>query len=165
MAIRIDVHPTGKTRYTWHICFPHQSMYTPRMLPAGSPRTWQPFASHKQRCIIFVDLETCRTSNEEQISFGSKVWFKSNKFWKISDGANRSIVTELLTSNLNSLISDFWFQTLMTWFALTLWHNCKLSDLIKVSIIRGVTTLPLKKSRSKIFEGGAHEMMKDALTA
>jgi hypothetical protein len=33
----------GKTRPTWHICFPRQSPYTRRMVPAGDPRAWQPF--------------------------------------------------------------------------------------------------------------------------
>jgi hypothetical protein len=32
-----------KTRPTWHVCFPHQFMYTWHTLPAGGPRTWQPF--------------------------------------------------------------------------------------------------------------------------
>jgi hypothetical protein len=38
----------GKTRSTWHICFPHQSTYARRTLSAGSPRMWQPFTSHRQ---------------------------------------------------------------------------------------------------------------------
>jgi hypothetical protein len=33
----------GKTRPTRHVRFPRQSMYAQRMLPAGGPRTWQPF--------------------------------------------------------------------------------------------------------------------------
>jgi hypothetical protein len=38
----------GKTRPIWHVHFPHQSTYARRTLPAGSPRTWQPFSSHQQ---------------------------------------------------------------------------------------------------------------------
>jgi hypothetical protein len=41
--------PHGKTWSAWHIRFPHQSTYARRMLPVGSPRTWQPFTSHQQR--------------------------------------------------------------------------------------------------------------------
>jgi hypothetical protein len=33
----------GKTRPTWHVRFPRHFTYTRRTLPAGSPRTWQPF--------------------------------------------------------------------------------------------------------------------------
>jgi hypothetical protein len=38
----------GKTRPTWHVRFPRQSMYAQRTLPVGSPRTWQPSMSHQQ---------------------------------------------------------------------------------------------------------------------
>jgi hypothetical protein len=38
-----------KIRPAWHICFPRRYTYTWRTLPAGGPRTWQPFASHQQR--------------------------------------------------------------------------------------------------------------------
>jgi hypothetical protein len=38
----------GKTRSTWHIWFQRQSMYSRHTLPVGSPRTWQPFTSHRQ---------------------------------------------------------------------------------------------------------------------
>jgi hypothetical protein len=38
----------GKTRPTWHVRFPHQSTYARRMLPMGSPRTWQPFVRRRQ---------------------------------------------------------------------------------------------------------------------
>jgi hypothetical protein len=38
----------GKPRPTWHVRFSRQSMYAQRTLPAGSPRTWQPFTSHQQ---------------------------------------------------------------------------------------------------------------------
>jgi hypothetical protein len=38
----------GKTRPTCHVRFPHQSMYAWRTLPAGGPRTGQPFMSHRQ---------------------------------------------------------------------------------------------------------------------
>jgi hypothetical protein len=33
----------GKIWPTWHVCFPRQSTYVRRTLPAGGPRTWQPF--------------------------------------------------------------------------------------------------------------------------
>jgi hypothetical protein len=51
----------GKTRSTWHVLFPCQSTYTCRTLPAGSPRMWQPFTSHRQ---IWIDL----TAPEKMIS-------------------------------------------------------------------------------------------------
>jgi hypothetical protein len=38
----------GKTQQTCHICFPRQSTYVQRTLPAGSPGMWQPFTSHQQ---------------------------------------------------------------------------------------------------------------------
>jgi hypothetical protein len=38
----------GKIRPTQHVRFPRQSTYTRHMLPAGGPRTWQPFVSHWQ---------------------------------------------------------------------------------------------------------------------
>jgi hypothetical protein len=38
----------GKTRPTRHVRFPHQSMYARRTLPAGGPRTWQPFVRRRQ---------------------------------------------------------------------------------------------------------------------
>jgi hypothetical protein len=38
----------GKTRSTQNVRFPHQSIYAQRMLPVGSPHTWQPFTSHRQ---------------------------------------------------------------------------------------------------------------------
>jgi hypothetical protein len=38
----------GKTWPTRHVCFPHQSTYARRTLPAGGPRTWQPSTSHRQ---------------------------------------------------------------------------------------------------------------------
>jgi hypothetical protein len=38
----------GKTRPTQHVRFPCQSTYVRRTLPAGGPRTWQPFTSHRQ---------------------------------------------------------------------------------------------------------------------
>jgi hypothetical protein len=47
-VIRIDAHPAGETRPTRHVRFPHQSMYARRMLPTGSPRTWQPSTSRRQ---------------------------------------------------------------------------------------------------------------------
>jgi hypothetical protein len=34
----------GETWPIWHIRFPRQSTYARRMLPAGGPRMWQPFA-------------------------------------------------------------------------------------------------------------------------
>jgi hypothetical protein len=37
----------GKTRPTWHICFPRQSTYAQRTLLAGGPRMCQPFTSHQ----------------------------------------------------------------------------------------------------------------------
>jgi hypothetical protein len=36
----------GKTRPTQHVRFTRQSTYARHTLPAGSPRTWQPFTSH-----------------------------------------------------------------------------------------------------------------------
>jgi hypothetical protein len=39
----------GKTWSTWYVRFPRQSTHTRCMLSMGSPRTWQPFASHQQR--------------------------------------------------------------------------------------------------------------------
>jgi hypothetical protein len=33
----------GKTRPTWYVRFPRQSTYAQRLLPAGSPHTWQLF--------------------------------------------------------------------------------------------------------------------------
>jgi hypothetical protein len=42
-VIRTDVHPTGETWYTWHVCFPRQSTYATRTLRVGSPHTKQPF--------------------------------------------------------------------------------------------------------------------------
>jgi hypothetical protein len=38
----------GKPRPTWHVRFPHQSMYAQRTLSVGGPRTWQPYMSHWQ---------------------------------------------------------------------------------------------------------------------
>jgi hypothetical protein len=38
----------GKTQLTWHVHFPRQSTYVRRTLPAGGPRTCQPFTSHRQ---------------------------------------------------------------------------------------------------------------------
>jgi hypothetical protein len=38
----------GKIWLTRHVRFPHQSTYAQRTLPTGSPRTWQPFTSHRQ---------------------------------------------------------------------------------------------------------------------
>jgi hypothetical protein len=38
----------GKTRPTQHVCFPCQSTYARCIIPACSPRTWQPFMSHRQ---------------------------------------------------------------------------------------------------------------------
>jgi hypothetical protein len=38
----------GKTRPTWHVRFPRQSTYAQCTLPAGGPRTWQPFARRRQ---------------------------------------------------------------------------------------------------------------------
>jgi hypothetical protein len=38
----------GKTRPTRHVHFPRYFTYARRTLPAGSPRTWQPFTSHRQ---------------------------------------------------------------------------------------------------------------------
>jgi hypothetical protein len=38
----------GKTRPTRHVCFPCQSTYAQRTLPAVGPRTWQPFTSRQQ---------------------------------------------------------------------------------------------------------------------
>jgi hypothetical protein len=45
----------GKTRPIQHVCFPCQSTYARHTLPAGSPRTWQPFTSHRQ---IWMDPTT-----------------------------------------------------------------------------------------------------------
>jgi hypothetical protein len=45
----------GKIRSTWHVRFPHQFIYVRCTLPAGSPRTWQPFMSHRQ---IWTDPST-----------------------------------------------------------------------------------------------------------
>jgi hypothetical protein len=41
----------GKTRPTRHVRFPRQSTYATRMLPAGGPRTWQPFMLTQQSWI------------------------------------------------------------------------------------------------------------------
>jgi hypothetical protein len=38
----------GKTRPTRHVCFPRQSTYARRMLPAGGPCTWQYFTLIQQ---------------------------------------------------------------------------------------------------------------------
>jgi hypothetical protein len=38
----------GKIQPTRHVRFPRQSTYAQRTLPAGGPRTWQPFMSHQQ---------------------------------------------------------------------------------------------------------------------
>jgi hypothetical protein len=38
----------GKIWPTWHVCFPRQSTYAQRMLPAGGPCTWQPFTLTQQ---------------------------------------------------------------------------------------------------------------------
>jgi hypothetical protein len=38
----------GKTRWTCHVRFPRQSTYARRTLPAGGPRTWQPFTRTQQ---------------------------------------------------------------------------------------------------------------------
>jgi hypothetical protein len=38
----------GKTRPTRHLCFPHQFTYARCTLPAGGPRTEQPFLSRQQ---------------------------------------------------------------------------------------------------------------------
>jgi hypothetical protein len=43
-VIWIDVHPTGKTRYTQHVHF----YASPHTLHTDSTRTWQPFVSHQQ---------------------------------------------------------------------------------------------------------------------
>jgi hypothetical protein len=48
VTIRIDVHPAGKTWYTWHACFSRQSTYATRTLLAGCPRMWQPFTLTQQ---------------------------------------------------------------------------------------------------------------------
>jgi hypothetical protein len=48
-AIWIDVHPAGKTWYTWHIRFSRQSTYATHTLPVDIPRMWQPFGSRQQR--------------------------------------------------------------------------------------------------------------------
>jgi hypothetical protein len=48
VAIRISIHPTGETWYTWHVCFPRQSTYVTHMLTAGGPCTWQPFTLTQQ---------------------------------------------------------------------------------------------------------------------
>jgi hypothetical protein len=42
----------GKTRRTRHVRFPRQSTYARHTLPAGSPRTWQPFMRRQQ---IWID--------------------------------------------------------------------------------------------------------------
>jgi hypothetical protein len=39
----------GKIWPTRHVWFPRQSTYARCTLPAGGPRTWQPFVSHQQR--------------------------------------------------------------------------------------------------------------------
>jgi hypothetical protein len=38
----------GKTWLIRYVCFPRQSTYARRTLPAGNPRTWQPLMSHQQ---------------------------------------------------------------------------------------------------------------------
>jgi hypothetical protein len=38
----------GKTRPTRHVRFPCRSTYAQRTLPAGDPRTWQPFTRRRQ---------------------------------------------------------------------------------------------------------------------
>jgi hypothetical protein len=38
----------GKTRSTWHARFPCQSTYARCTFPVDSPRTWQPFTSHRR---------------------------------------------------------------------------------------------------------------------
>jgi hypothetical protein len=38
----------GKIGPTRHVRFPRQSTYVQRTLPAGGPRTWQPFARRRQ---------------------------------------------------------------------------------------------------------------------
>jgi hypothetical protein len=46
---------TGETRPTRHVCFPCQSTYAQCTLPAGGPRTWQPFMRRRQ---IWIDPTT-----------------------------------------------------------------------------------------------------------
>jgi hypothetical protein len=48
VVIWIDVYRAGKTRYTRHVCFSHQSTYVTRKLPTGGPRTWQHFMLTQQ---------------------------------------------------------------------------------------------------------------------
>jgi hypothetical protein len=57
MMIRIDVHPTRETWYTWHICFLIRSTYAIRMLSIGSPRMWQPFTLTQQSWADSTALE------------------------------------------------------------------------------------------------------------
>jgi hypothetical protein len=38
----------GKTWYTQHVCFPHQSTYVTRTLPVSGLHTWQPFTLTQQ---------------------------------------------------------------------------------------------------------------------
>jgi hypothetical protein len=79
-----------KIRPAWHICFPRRYTYTRRTLPAGGPRTRQPFASHQQRwtdptalekkgwvirkcTTLFLSQHSHWSSNESQTSIDSRL--------------------------------------------------------------------------------------------
>jgi hypothetical protein len=80
-TIQIDVHPTRKTWYTWHVCFLRQSTYATCMLPVGNPRTRQPFTLTQQSwtdSLLLRKSALDSTSEPGWVSHVSRLSFSPN---------------------------------------------------------------------------------------
>jgi hypothetical protein len=89
----------GKTWPTRHVCFSRQSTYTQWTLPAGGPRTWQPFASHQQRWMNPTGPEKKGSRHNPQpgwvIRRSATQFLSQHSYWN-SNESQTSVDTRLL---------------------------------------------------------------------
>jgi hypothetical protein len=89
----------GKTQPTRHVRFPRQSTYAWRTLPAGGPRTWQPFTSHQQRWTDPTAPEKKGSGHNPQPSWvirrSATQFLSQHSHWS-SNGRQTSIDSRLL---------------------------------------------------------------------
>jgi hypothetical protein len=71
----------GKTRPTHHVRFPSRSTYARHTLPAGSPRTWQPFTLTQQSwtdSLLMRKSAPDSTSQPDWVVCGTRLSFSPN---------------------------------------------------------------------------------------
>jgi hypothetical protein len=86
----------GKTQPTQHVRFPRQSTYARCTLPAGGPRTWQPFVSHQQRWMNPTAPEKKGSRHNPQPGWAATQFLSQHNHWS-SNESQTSVDHRLLS--------------------------------------------------------------------